>query len=322
MMTVVIATRNGARTLQAVLDAYCRLDAPEGGWKLIVVDNGSTDRSREIITSFQGRLPVTYLYEGMPGKNSALNTAIAHIDGDLVLFTDDDVFPRPGWLVCMRTAADAQPSFALFGGVILPRWEIPAAGWIMEWVALDVVFGLTSPALKEGPTTPDTVWGGNMAVRADVFKRGFRFDASIGPRGANYAQGSETEFVRRMANHGYTAWHVHNAEVEHFIRDFQMQKPWVLGRAIRYGRGQYRLNHAGHSTPMITWFGAPRYLYRQILEQTVQLLKSMLVFDGGRIFRERWKLNYYRGFIIEARTLRKEQSASGGATAVNGRTGP
>jgi len=318
MISVVIATRNGSRTLQGVLDAYCRLNAPEGGWKLIVVDNGSTDRSREIITSFQGRLPLTYLYEETPGKNSALNTAIAHIDGDLVVFTDDDIFPRPDWLVCMRAAAVAQPACSLFGGVILPRWEIPAPDWIMKWVAQDVVFSITSSALTEGPTTPDTVWGGNMAVRADLFERGFRFDASIGPRGANYAQGSETEFVRRLGQHGFSAWHVHNAEVEHFIREFQMRKSWILGRAIRYGRGMYRLNQADDSTRMITWFGAPRYLFRQILEQAAQLLKCMLRFDKERVFRERWKLNYYRGFIIEARILRKERSAVRRTTAVNG----
>jgi len=318
MITVVIATRNGARTLPGVLDAYCRMKAPEGGWKLIVVDNGSTDRSREIIASYQGRLPLTYLHEKKPGKNAALNTAVSHIDSDLVVFTDDDVFPRPDWLECIRTAADAQTSFSLFGGVILPRWEIPAPDWIMEWVSLEVVFGLTSPELAEGPTTPDTIWGGNMAIRADVFRRGFRFDASIGPRGANYAQGSETEFVRRLAEQGYTGWHIHNAEVEHFIREYQMQKPWILGRAIRYGRGQYRLNHADDSIRMTTWFGAPRYLFRQIFQQTVQLLKCMLSFEKGRFFRERWKFNYYRGFIIEARTLSKERSAVRSTAAAKG----
>ena len=309
MITVVIATRNGARTLPGVLDAYCKLIVPEGGWKLIVVDNASTDRSREIILSFQDRLPLTYLYEEKPGKNAALNTAIPQFDGDLVVFTDDDVFPRPGWLVSMRAAADSQPSYTIFGGVILPRWENPAPDWIREWVPLDVVFGLTNPELTGGPTTHGRIFGGNMAVRADVFKRGFRFDVSIGPRGVNYAQGSEAEFVNRLGEHFYTAWHVQNAEVEHFIRQFQMQKSWILGRAIRFGRGQYRLNHATHPVPTVLWFGAPRYLYRQLLEQTATMLKCMISFDQKRFFRARWMLNYFRGILIEARNLEKERAA-------------
>lgn len=309
MLTVVFATHNGARTLPGVLDVYCQLNVPEGGWKFIVVDNASTDQSREIITLYQDRLPLRYLYEEKLGKNAALNTAIPHIDGDLVVFTDDDVFPHPRWLVSMRAAADAHPSYTIFGGVILPRWETPPPDWIMEWVPLDVVFALSDPALTEGPTTPDRIFGPNMAVRANVFKSGFRFDVSIGPRGANYAQGSETEFVRRLGQHKYTAWHVHNAEVGHFIRDFQMRKSWILGRAIRFGRGMYRLNHSGHSPRMVSWFGVPRHLFRQLIEQTVQMLKYMLTIDQEKYFRAKWNLNCCRGSIIEARNLCKERAA-------------
>jgi len=317
MMTVVFATHNGARTLPGVLDAYCQITVPEGGWKLIVVDNASMDRSREIITSYQDRLPLIYHHEEKPGKNAALNAVVDHFEGDLVVFTDDDIFPRPEWLVCMRIAADSQPSYTIFGGVILPRWEIPAPDWIREWVPLDVVFGLTNPELSGGPTAPGRVFGGNMAVRADVFRRGFRFDVSIGPRGANYAQGSEAEFVRRLGQQSYTAWHVHNAEVEHFIRQFQMQKSWILGRAIRFGRGQYRLNHATHSISTVRWFGAPRYLFRQLLEQTATMLKYMLCFDQERFFHARWMLNYYRGYIIEARNLHKERVTLSSTTLLN-----
>jgi GT2 family glycosyltransferase len=261
-------------------------------------------------------LPLTYLYEGKPGKNAALNTAISHFDGDLVLFTDDDIFPRPGWLVTMRAAADAHPSFSIFSGLIFPRWEIPAPDWINEWVHLGAVFSVHRSGVTEGPTTPDYIYGANMAIRSDVFRRGFRFDAFIGPRGANYAMGSETEFVRRLVQHGCTAWLVQKSEVEHFIRDYQMQKSWILGRAIRYGRGQYRLKHANHSIPPVLLFGAPRYLFRQLLEQAEKILKCVLRFDKKAFFLARWEFNYYRGYIIEARNLHKERSALSSPTAV------
>jgi L-malate glycosyltransferase len=310
MISVVFATHNGERTLPGVLDAYRHIDVPDGSWKLIVVDNASTDRSREIITSYKDRLPLTYLYEEKVGKNAALNTAIEYIDGDLVIFTDDDIFPRPGWLVRMRAAADAHPSYAIFGGVILPHWEIPVPDWITEWVPLAIVFALTPSEWPEGPTTPDRIYGGNVAIRSDVFKHGYRFDASIGPGGTGYAMGSETEFLWRLVKNNYDAWHVHNAEVEHFIRGYQMKKSWILARAIRYGRGQYRVKRANHSIRTVSWGGVPRYLFRQIIEQTVNLLKCILVFDKEKIFRSRWELNYYRGNILEARNLHKERTTS------------
>jgi glycosyltransferase involved in cell wall biosynthesis len=217
MLTVLIATRNGSRTLAEVLDAFARVQVPSSGWKLVVVDNGSTDRTHEIIESFQKILPMTYVFEGSLGKNVALNTGLAHIAGDLVVFTDDDVFPRPDWLNQLRTAADDHPSYAMFGGVILPRWEVKPLPWL-EWVPPAPVFSLTDPRLREGPTDPGFLYGPNMAIRAEVFNGGARFDASIGPRGADYPMGSETELLQRLKRQGHKAWHVQEAVIEHFIR--------------------------------------------------------------------------------------------------------
>jgi len=48
MLTVLFATRNGARTLPGVLDSYLKMSVPAGGWKLIIVDNGSTDSTPDV----------------------------------------------------------------------------------------------------------------------------------------------------------------------------------------------------------------------------------------------------------------------------------
>lgn len=307
MLTVIFATRNGTRTLPTVLDAYLRLHPPEGGWKLIVVDNASTDRTRDVITSFRDRLPLTYLFEEKLGKNVALNTALALVEGDLVVLTDDDAIPRPDWLVSMRSAADAQPTYAIFGGAVLPRWEITPPDWVMKWVPREPAFALTPPSLQQGPLEPHWVTGPNMAVRSEVFNKGFRFDPTIGPQGANYAMGSETEFVRRLVRHGYAVWHVRDAQVEHLVRDFQMTSSWILRRAIRLGRGLYRMGLMERQTDVPTWFGVPRYFFREVLVQSALVVKGLLTFRGETAFRARWGLNVLRGQIIEAYNSRGER---------------
>jgi hypothetical protein len=148
------------------------------------------------------------------------------------------------------------------------------------------------------------VFGPNMAVRAAVFDDGFRFDPTIGPQGSNYAMGSETEFVSRLANRGYAAWHAQNAQVDHFIRDFQMTSSWILRRAIRFGRGRYRMERtASGSTALPAWLGVPRYLFREVLRQIAVLSQALLTFRGEAIFRARWDLNVLRGQILEAHRL-------------------
>ena len=57
MLTVVLATHNGTMTLPRVLEGYTRLGPVSGGWKLVAVDNASTDRTKELVWAYAGRLP-------------------------------------------------------------------------------------------------------------------------------------------------------------------------------------------------------------------------------------------------------------------------
>jgi glycosyltransferase involved in cell wall biosynthesis len=298
-----MATYNRAAKLAVVLDAYLLLDAPNGGWELFVVDNGSTDETRQVVDSYRRRLPLTYLFEPQRGKNAALNLALSEMTGDLVVMTDDDAVPRQDWLVQLRMAADTQPEFSIFGGVVLPKWEVPPADWILSWVSLAPTYSVTPPRLKGGPMTYDYVFGPNMAVRANIFKAGYRFDTTIGPRGKEYAMGSETELVLRLTQAGYRAWHCENAVVEHLIDKSQMTEEWLMRRAVRFGRGQTRLEDNLPSEPLRKWLGVPRYLVRIIGTQAFRLALATLKRNARARFQARWELNFTMGAAMEARRM-------------------
>lgn len=307
MLTVVLATHNGEKTLPRVLEAYCRLDPPAGGWKLLAVDNASEDRTREILLSFAGRLPLTYLFEARRGQNRARNAALSAVDGDLVVFTDDDAIPRRDWLTRMRSAADDHPEYSMFGGTILPRWEESPEDWIFQWVHLGICFALTDTACEEGPVRSDLVLSPNMAIRAAVFREGYRFDETFGPRGGSYAMGSETELMLRLARAGLRAWHAKSAVVEHIIRPFQMTPDWLLGRAVRLGRGEYRLSWRDAERLPRAVFGVPLYLFRPILVHAGYLGLAKLRANPAAIFRWRWFLRCSIGNALEARVVGRER---------------
>ena len=306
MLTVVFATRNRCQILEAVLNAFCSLQAPQNGWKLVVVDNGSTDLTRQVITSFQDRLPLCFLYEPKTGKNFALNMGLKLAEGDLIVFTDDDVFPRSDWLVEMRKAADAEPMYSMFGGVVVPRWEVPPPPWV-GWLDLGPSYTLT-PSLKDGPLDPgfiSLIYGPNMAIRSNIFQSGTVFNPLIGPRGADYPMGSETELLTRLAGEGYRGWHVSSAVVEHFIRKEQLEKSWVLQRAVRYGRGRQRLLDKAKS-----WIGIPRRLFRAIPLEGIKMAAAWLFSNEEALFQSRWRFNILRGQVIESRIMARERKAS------------
>jgi glycosyltransferase involved in cell wall biosynthesis len=301
MLTVLLASHNGGHTLPRSLTAFCALRPPRGNWRLVVVDNASSDDTKSIVGSFMGSLPITYMHEARPGKNAALNTGLAKLSGDLVVLTDDDVVPRPDWLVELRALADAEPDFTVFGGAILPEWEAEPEQWILDWVNLSIAYAVLDLTMAEGPTEPGAIFGPNMAVRRAVFDAGYRFDEDVGPRGAAYAMGGESAFVRRLVADGHRCWHTRRAVVHHIIRRDQLTAAWILGRAIRFGRGQIRQRLAQAGDPPPGALGLPRYLIRQIAGQFLNLTGALLTRDRQRIFEARWHLNTEIGKVIEFR---------------------
>jgi L-malate glycosyltransferase len=308
VLTVLLATRNRSRIFTSVLESFCQLRSPSSGWKLLVVDNGSTDQTSQVIASFAKRLPLQWLREPKPGKNFALNAGLALVEGDLVVLTDDDVFPHEDWLIQLRNAADAQAEFSIFGGSVVPHWEIPPPPWV-EWADQGAVFAITDPSWKDGPIASDCIWGPNTAIRSRVFQSGIRFNPDMGPRGSNYLQGGDTELTRRLERLGHKAWHVQGAVVEHFIRKEQLDRAWVLKRAIRHGRGEYRLGHADEITSRKLLLGTPRYLYRKLYNEAREVTKAWLMRRQEDLFRSHWRFNYILGQIREGRALSRERSA-------------
>lgn len=310
MLSVLIATYNGAATLPRVLDAYCRLAAPAGGWELIVVDNASSDRSGEIAAAFAGRLPLTCLYEAERGKNAALNSALPHARGDLLVFSDDDATPEPDWLQQLERCAAARPDYAVFGGRILPDWEVAPAEWILRLAPLGQTYAISPPALADGPVHPGLVWGANMALRRAVFDAGHRFDVSLGPNGANYAMGSETEFNIRLGQAGFRSWFCPDARVAHRIRAHQLEAGFILARALRFGRGMFRQGAPEPSrAPML--LGVPRWMLRKFLDEACRALLASVTGDADRRFLARWELHYLAGFFHEARLQRRRAGRRG-----------
>jgi len=304
MLTVLFATRNRAALLRKVLDTFCELQSPNSGWKLVVVDNASTDGTSHVLASFRSRLPLQIVLEPTVGKNHALNAGLQVVEGDLTVLTDDDVFPRADWLVQLRKAAETHPDYSIFGGAIVPRWEIPPPPWL-QWIDLGPIFTITPEWIKEGELPPahvTLVQGPNMAIRTIIFRSGVRFDPFIGPSGSSYAMGSETEILLRLSRLGHRAWHVQNAVVAHFIREEQVNQGWILQRAVRYGRGWCRM--APNSK---LWLGIPRHLFRDIPKQAARIVVAWALSRPDSLFRARWRLNYLRGEAIEAHVLARQR---------------
>jgi glycosyl transferase family 2/glycosyl hydrolase family 2 len=112
-VSVIVCTHNGERTLGETCDALSRLEYP--AVEVIVVDDGSTDRSAEIARSYGFRVIST----ANQGLSSARNTGLEAATGDLVAYIDDDAAPDPHWLLYL-TEAFRETDCVAAGGPNLP----------------------------------------------------------------------------------------------------------------------------------------------------------------------------------------------------------
>lgn len=285
-----------------MLKAFCNLTIPEIGWEIIAVDNASTDNTANIIKSYIDKLPIRYLYEDKKGKNNALNSGVSLAKGNLIVFTDDDVIPEPGWLVKLAECANLHMDYAIFGGVIKPNWPRQLDKWIIDHVPLGATYAITKENLEEGDISPGSVWGPNMTIRREVFDAGHRFDTSVGPNGKkNYAMGSETEFTIRLHKVGYKSWFCRDAVVQHIIRDYQLDPKWIVGRAYRLGRSMYRQESTAYDSDVPLLFGIPRWMFRKLIDEYFKYSFAFLTRDRIASFHASWEISFILGYFSESR---------------------
>ena len=98
-ISVVVAARNEEYDLAALLKALSQQTHPK--FEVIVVDDGSTDRTAEIARSMAG---VRLIATDGAGKKKALAAGIAAASNELLAFTDADCVPPPGWLSSLAAA--------------------------------------------------------------------------------------------------------------------------------------------------------------------------------------------------------------------------
>jgi GT2 family glycosyltransferase len=238
-LTVLLASRNGEAVLPRTLEGYRRAQPPPVAWKMVIADNGSTDSTREIIDAFSRDLPIELVQQSIPGKNAALNAAVPLVEGRLVVVTDDDAIPHPSFLAAWSQLLDSRQDCELFGGSIEPLFDSPPPKWMLGMKGY-FAFMFSERDLPEGPMDPGDIYGPNMAVRASVFDRGFRFDENLGPNGLDpsYPMGSETEFCRRVGSLGAKSWFASKPRVYHIVRPIQLKSSAWAERAYRTGRGR------------------------------------------------------------------------------------
>nr|MBA2301462.1 glycosyltransferase family 2 protein [Acidobacteriota bacterium] len=140
-LTVLICTYNRARLLEDTLSSLSAVDPPPGcAVDIVVVDNNSSDETRQVVrqAADRGPWPIQYALELRQGKSYALNLGLTFATGEILALTDDDVLPARDWITRIVSQFRASDEIVFVFGKVLPRWEVPPPPELLTTSARDI----------------------------------------------------------------------------------------------------------------------------------------------------------------------------------------
>ena len=96
--TVIIPTYNRGKTLSKCIDSILQQDYPQDKFELIIIDDGSTDDTHELLKKYEKKPGFSYFFQKNKGPSSARNLGINNSRGEIICFIDDDCIAEKNWL--------------------------------------------------------------------------------------------------------------------------------------------------------------------------------------------------------------------------------
>ena len=239
--SVVVATYNRAGLLARCLRALLAQDLPKGDYEVLVVDNNSSDGTRELVeeTAAAGGPTVRYLFEPHQGVSAARNTGLKAASAPVVAFTDDDVVVPPGWLAALLTRLDGLPAAAAgVGGEIEPVWETPPPDWLDP-----KYYGYLSAQVSDDPTPryiSDREWliECNVAYRRDLLLSVGGLPENLDRTGDTLLSGGQVVNLV-LAEAGHRMFYDATIRVRHDIPASRVTLDWLRRRAFWEGVSEH-----------------------------------------------------------------------------------
>jgi glucosyl-dolichyl phosphate glucuronosyltransferase len=312
--TVIVVTHNRARLLEGTLRALAQLTYHKP-WEVIVVDNNSTDETRELVARITPGFPVPlrYLFERTPGKYFAFNAGIRAARGACIAATDDDAYPAADWLE--RADAGLERFGCDFvGGRVYPVWGASPPRWID---ARDSIAGKVLGLQDHGSQPREygrngLAWpiGVNVAYRRNAFDRAGWFDGRLGRVAGTLRNQSQREWHLRARAAGLRGMYLPDMVVHHTVEAERLTRRYFhrwfywhgISRALIYrDSGRHLLEPESgathrHETHVV---GVPLSLWRHGVRSAVSAAKRWLLARTDAALHYELAVCFAAGVIVQ-----------------------
>ncbi len=245
-IAAIICTHNRDSYLGAAIDSL--LQQQSDNYEILVIDNASSDRTREVVESRLGAPRLKYYYEPVLGLSVARNRGAEETNAPILAYLDDDAEASPQWLKVITQAYQENEKLAIAGGQVTLIW--PEGITPPKWISPDMAGGLGAYDLGEEVVYIDnpnlTPRGLNYSLRRTFLEEIGGFDPNLGRVGKNLLSNEELYMTELALKKGWQVAYLPDALVAHNVAPERTKPGWFLRRSWWQGVSEcYREEVAG-----------------------------------------------------------------------------
>lgn len=278
-LDVIIPTYNRQDLLPSSLNSLFAAEIPEGlEVGITVVDNNSTDNTREVVESFQKKFGerIQYVFEQQQGRSHALNAGITATSGDLVGTIDDDEEVDRNWFNVAFEAFQTR-DLDFIGGPYIPRWGSSPPEWLPP--SYGGVVGWVDGGDREVPfdsNYPGILMGGNAVFKRSILSKIGLYTTWLGRTDKGLLTGEDEELYGRLLASGAKGMYLPDLRIYHHVMPERLTKRyfrrWCFYRGVSLG-----LLDRTRRLPCAYLFGIPRWHYRNAFKGMVATVAHLVI---------------------------------------------
>lgn len=302
-ISVIVCTYNRCNMLKYAIENLLNQENTTFDYEIIIVDNNSTDKTREVVSSCQQHYHDTliYVFEPRQGKSIALNTGIQIARGEIIAFTDDDVSIDRRWLLNIWNCF-AEHNCIGVSGRTLPVFPFKTPKWIIDnqFILRGILgaYDYGSGIMKYSKKLHAPFAGANMAYRRLCFEKYGMFSEHLGPGMSLSCE--DTDYFLKVAANTDELYYCGDAILRHNVGVNKLSIKSISKWYFAIGRFELGREINEHKLMKPLWiFGVPKYYLRLLFASIIRFIVS--VFSREDRLNNLLKLFRLLGFGYEYR---------------------
>ncbi len=230
-ISAIICTYNRCNLLNSAIMSLINQTIDKSMYEIIIVDNNSTDKTKELVEEYLPETNIRYIFEPKLGLSHARNAGFKNARANFVAYMDDDAKADKDWVrKIIQVFETVLPSPSAVGGRILPYYLSKKPNWFLDTYEIRT-WGEKSGFLQM-PRASHGFSGSNMAFPKKILEQYGGFSPNLGMIGRKVGVAEETVLFYRIYKCLPHFWYDTEIKVMHLVSKRNMKIWYRLKRTF------------------------------------------------------------------------------------------